>query len=163
MKYNQFLTNIIEKLKKINDSKIIVKLHPGENPHNSILLEHLSQIPNIIVYQTKNSKDLIVDCKFLINISPELYDSSTIMLEALILQKPVIQLTLDNESLNISPLHSPIIQIHELKYFDEIIQKLQNEEFKKSFIEKIPIELKNYISHQNSSSARILELIDDDS
>ena len=162
LKYNQFLTHIIQKLKKINDSKIIVKLHPGENPHNSILLEHLSKIPDIVVYQTKNSKDLIVDCEFLINISPELYDSSTIMLEALILQKPVIQLILDDESLNISPLHSPIIQIHELKNFDEIIQKLQNEEFKKSFIQKIPIELNNYLSYQNSSSARILELIDND-
>ena len=70
----------------------------------------------------ENSKDLIVDCEFLINISPELYDSSTIMLEALILQKPVIQLILDDESLNISPLHSPIIQIHELKNFDEIFR-----------------------------------------
>ena len=163
LRYNQFLTNIIQKLKKINNSKIIIKLHPGENPHNSILLEHLSKIPDIVVYQTKNSKDLIVDCEFLINVSPELYDSSTIMLEALILQKPVVQLILDDESLNISPLHLPIIQIHELKDFDEIIQKLQNEEFKKSFIEKIPIELNNYLSHQNSSSARILELIDDDS
>ena len=163
LKYNQFLTHIIQKLKKITDSKIIVKLHPGENPHNSILLEHLNQIPDIVVYQTKNSKDLIVDCEFLINISPELYDSSTIMLEALILQKPVIQLILEDESLNISPLHSPIIQIYELKNFDEIIQKLQNEEFKKLFVEKIPIELNNYLSYQNSSSARILELIDDDS
>ncbi len=162
LKYNQFLTHIIKKLKKINDSKIIIKLHPGENPHNSILLEHLNQISDIVVYQTKNSKDLIVDCEFLINISPELYDSSTIMLEALILQKPVIQLILDEESLNISSLHSPIIQIHELKDFDEIIQKLQNEEFKKLFIEKIPIELNNYLSYQNSSCTRILELIDDD-
>ncbi len=163
LRYNQFLTNIIQKLKKINDSKIIIKLHPGENPHNSILLEHLSQIPDIIVYQTKNSKDLIADSEFLINISPELYDSSTIMLEALILQKPVIQLALDGENLNSSSLHSPIIQLHELEDFDEIIQKLQNKEFKKSIIEKIPIELKNYLSYHNSSSVRILELIDDGS
>ena len=46
---------------------------------------------------------------------------------------------------------------------DEIIQKLHNEEFKKSFIEQIPTELKNYLSYQNSSSAKILELIDNDS
>ena len=40
--FHEFLTHIIHNLKKIYDSKIIVKLHPGENPHNSILLEHLS-------------------------------------------------------------------------------------------------------------------------
>ena len=45
----------------------------------------------------------------------------------------------------------------------KLFKKLQNEEFKKSFIEQIPAELKNYLSYQNSSSAKILELIDNDS
>ena len=50
----------------------------------------------------------------------------------------------------------------ELQNLQASIQKFQNDEFKKSFIEKIPAELNNYLSYQNSSSARILELIDND-
>ena len=164
IKYNQFLTDIINKLKKIKNLKIIIKLHPGENPHNTILLKHLNQINDITIYQTKNSKDLIVNCDFLINISPELYDSSTIMLEALILEKPVIQLILDNEFSNMTPLDSPIIQIHNLNDFNKIIEKiLENKEFGEIVIDKIPSQLSNYLSYQNSSSLRILELIDSDS
>jgi hypothetical protein len=101
---------------------------------------------------------------FLINISPELYDSSTIMLEALILEKPVIQLILDNEFSNMIPLDSPIIQIHNLNDFNKIIEKIfENKEFGETVIDKIPSQLSNYLSYQNSSSLRILELIDSDS
>ena len=38
IKYNHSLIEIINMLKEFNDTKITVKLHPGENPHNSILL-----------------------------------------------------------------------------------------------------------------------------
>jgi len=163
IKYNQLLTNLISKLKKITNSKLIIKLHPGENPHNSILLNHLNQIPDITVFQTKNSKDLIINCELLINISPELYDSSTIMLEGLLLHKPVIHLILDEEFFNIAPLDSPIIQIHNLSNLDKILERIWlKKEFQQAFIEELPIKLNNYLSYQNSSSTKILELIDND-
>ena len=163
IKYNQLLTNLISKLKKITNSKLIIKLHPGENPHNSILLNHLNQIPDITVFQTKNSKDLIINCELLINISPELYDSSTIMLEGLLLHKPVIHLILDEEFFNIAPLDSPIIQIHNLSNLDKILERIWlKKEFQQAFIEELPIKLNNYLSYQNFSSTKILELIDND-
>ncbi len=163
IKYNQLLTNLISKLKKITNSKLIIKLHPGENPHNSILLNHLNQIPDITVFQTKNSKDLIINCELLINISPELYDSSTIMLEGLLLHKPVIHLILDEEFFNITPLDSPIIQIHNLSNLDKILERIWlKKEFQQAFIEELPIKLNNYLSYQNFSSTKILELIDND-
>ena len=148
-------------LKEFNDTKITVKLHPGENPHNSILLNLLETIPDIIIYQTKNPEDLIVDCDFLVNVSPELYDSSTIMLEGLILKKPVVQLILYGEFSEITPLESPIIQVQKLDDFKQIAGKIiENEPFRKLIIEKIPEKLNNYLSYQNHSSSRILELID---
>ncbi len=163
-KYNKLLNEIVKKLKNIKNSNIIIKLHPGENPHNTILLEQLNQIPGITIYQTKNSKDLLLDCKLLVNISPELYDSSTIMLEGLILQKPVIQLILDEEFLNIQPLNSPIIQVNDLNNLFEITEKIfENSKYRKNLIEKFPPELSNYLSYQNSSAQRIFELIENGS
>ena len=161
IKYNRSLIEIINMLKEFNDTKITVKLHPGENPHNSILLNLLETIPDIIIYQTKNPEDLIVDCDFLVNVSPELYDSSTIMLEGLILKKPVVQLILYGEFSEITPLESPIIQVQKLDDFKQIAGKIiENEPFRKLIIEKIPEKLNNYLSYQNHSSSRILELID---
>ena len=133
------LNEIVKKLKNIKNSNIIIKLHPGENPHNTIVLEQLNQISGITIYQTKNSKDLLLDCKLLVNISPELYDSSTIMLEGLILQKPVIQLILDEEFSNIQPLNSPIIQVNDLNNLFEMTKKIfENSEYRKNLIEKFP-------------------------
>ena len=161
IKYNKILTDIVNQIKKINNSKIIVKLHPGENPHNIILLKCLNQIQDITIHQTKNSKDLVMNCDLLINISPELYDSSTIMLEGLLLKKPVIQFILDDEFLNIQPLNSPIIQMNELNELIEVTEKiLENETFKETIIKKIPLQIANYLSYQNSSSHKILELIE---
>ena len=96
-----------------------------------------------------------------VNISPELYDSSTIMLEGLILKKPVIQFILDDEFLIIQPLNSPIIQMNELNELIEVTEKiLENETFKETIIKKIPLQIANYLSYQNSSSHKILELIE---
>ena len=120
-----------------------------------------NEIQDITIHQTKNSKDLVMNCDLLINISPELYDSSTIMLEGLILEKPVIQFILDDEFLNIQPLNSPIIQMNELNELIEVTEKiLENETFKETIIKKIPLQIANYLSYQNSSSHIILELIE---
>ena len=161
IRYNRSLIEIINMLKEFNDTKITVKLHPGENPHNLILLNLLETIPDITIYQTKNPEDLIADCDFLVNVSPELYDSSTIMLEGLILKKPTVQLILDDEFSEIMHLESPILQVQKLDDFKQIAGKIiENESFRKLIIEKIPEELNNYLSYQNHSSSRILELID---
>ena len=161
IKYNEFLVEMINVLKGFDDSKIIVKLHPGENPHNSILLDHLKDIPDITIYQTKNSKDLIIDCDLLINVSPELYDSSTIMLEGLILGKPTIHVILDDEFSEIIPLEYPIIQVHKMSDLKDKTEKIfNNDDFRKTLLQKILRELNNYLSYQNNSSSRILELFE---
>ena len=161
IKYNEFLVEMINVLKGFDDSKIIVKLHPGENPHNSILLDHLKDISDITIYQTKNSKDLIIDCDLLINVSPELYDSSTIMLEGLILGKPTIHVILDDEFSEIIPLEYPIIQVHKMSDLKDKTEKIfNNDDFRKTLLQKILRELNKYLSYQNNSSSRILELFE---
>ena len=161
IKYNEFLVEMINVLKGFDDSKIIVKLHPGENPHNSILLDHLKDIPDITIYQTKNSKDLIIDCDLLINVSPELYDSSTIMLEGLILGKPTIHVILDDEFSEIIPLEYPIIQVNKMSDLKDKTEKIfNNDDFRKTLLQKILRELNKYLSYQNNSSSRILELFE---
>ena len=83
------------------------------------------------------------------------------MLEGLILKKPVVQLILYGEFSEIMPLESPIIQVQKLDDFKQIAGKIiENEPFRKLIIEKIPEKLNNYLSYQNRSSSRILELID---
>ena len=161
IKYNYFLEKIFKILNEFNDLKITVKLHPGENPHNSILIDFLKNQPNITVFQIKNPNELIKKSDLMINISPELYDSSTIMLEGLLLRKPVIQLSLDDELSKVEPLKSPIIQISEIEHFEQIISKIINDEiYRKEIIEQISNKLNDYLSFQGNSSAKFLEIIE---
>ena len=161
IKYNYFLEKILKILNEFNDLKITVKLHPGENPHNSILIDFLKNQSNITVFQIKNPNELIKKSDLMINISPELYDSSTIMLEGLLLRKPVIQLLLDDELSKIEPLKSPIIQISEIEHFEQIISKIINDEiYRKEIIEQISNKLNDYLSFQGNSSAKFLEIIE---
>ena len=161
IKYNYFLEKILKILNEFNDLKITVKLHPGENPHNSILIDFLKNQSNITVFQIKNPNELIKKSDLMINISPELYDSSTIMLEGLLLRKPVIQLSLDDELSKVEPLKSPIIQISEIEHFEQIISKIINDEiYRKEIIEQISNKLNDYLSFQGNSSAKFLEIIE---
>jgi hypothetical protein len=97
----------------------------------------------------------------MINISPELYDSSTIMLEGLLLRKPVIQLLLDDELSKVEPLKSPIIQISEIEHFEQVISKIINDEiYRKEIIEQISSKLNDYLSFQGNSNAKFLEIIE---
>mgnify|MGYP001310106896 FL=1 len=161
IKYNYFLEKIFKILNEFNDLKITVKLHPGENPHNSILIDFLKNQSNITVFQIKNPNELIKKSDLMINISPELYDSSTIMLEGLLLRKPVIQLLLDDELSKIESLKSPIIQISEIEHFEQVISKIINDEiYRKEIIEQISNKLNDYLSFQGNSSAKFLEIIE---
>ncbi len=161
IKYNYFLEKILKILNEFNDLKITVKLHPGENPHNSILIDFLKNQSNITVFQIKNPNELIKKSDLMINISPELYDSSTIMLEGLLLRKPVIQLSLDDELSKVEPLKSPIIQIFEIEHFEQIISKIINDEiYRKEIIEQISNKLNDYLSFQGNSNAKFLEIIE---
>ena len=161
IKYNYFLEKIFKILNGFNDLKITVKLHPGENPHNSILIDFLKNQSNITVFQIKNPNELIKKSDLMINISPELYDSSTIMLEGLLLRKPVIQLSLDDELSKVEPLKSPIIQISEIEHFEQVISKIINDEiYRKEIIEQISNKLNDYLSFQGNSNAKFLEIIE---
>ncbi len=161
IKYNYFLEKILKILNEFNDLKIAVKLHPGENPHNSILIDFLKNQSNITVFQIKNPNELIKKSDLMINISPELYDSSTIMLEGLLLRKPVIQLLLDDELSKVEPLKSPIIQISEIEHFEQVISKIINDEiYRKEIIEQISNKLNDYLSFQGNSNAKFLEIIE---
>ena len=161
IKYNYFLEKILKILNEFNDLKIAVKLHPGENPHNSILIDFLKNQSNITVFQIKNTDELIKKSDLMINISPELYDLSTIMLEGLLLRKPVIQLSLDDELSKVEPLKSPIIQISEIEHFEQVISKIINDEiYRKEIIEQISNKLNDYLSFQGNSNAKFLEIIE---
>jgi len=158
-KYDLFLKRIINSLKTKHDVEIIIKLHPGENLHNNILLNSLEQFDNITVFQTKNPYKLIEKSNFLITITPELYDSSTIMLDALSLETPVIQFILDSSNSLSNTIDEPISTFFENDNAEEILQKYMDNDYCQSLIKKIPQKLEKLLSNQGNSCQNIAKIL----
>ena len=164
IKYEKLLEKLLDLIKKSNNIDIVVKLHPGENWHNSSLLKFFKKnYDNIPVYQIGSPKELIQSSDLVININNEIYDHSTIMLEAMILQKPVLQISLDKQFQN-SDYNSrdPVLALSYEADWEKYIKKIL---FDKTFSEQIMLNsnryLKNFLSFQSTASAKVAnEIID---
>lgn len=159
-KYEKTIIKICSIIKNFNNIKIIVKLHPGQNKHNQILMQIFNQIDSRIpIYQLKPIQELINQCDLLINITCEAFDPSTVMLEGLILERPVLEITLDENKDLIS--NDAIITISHKDNFKKHIQKmLFDNQFLKTNSKDRNHVLKNYLSFQTKASKKILDYID---
>ena len=161
-RYEKKIKEVIDYLQSFDNVEIIVKLHPGENWHNQLLLDYLNNFNNISVYLTKSPYELIQNAEFIITFTPEFYDSSTIMLDALVLNKPVIQIILDTSINEFQDEDEPILKFMENDDINHIISKcLTSDEFLKNLINKIPKKLENYLSYQGNACKKIVEIIDE--
>ena len=89
----------------------------------------------------------------------ELYDSSTIMLDALTLEKPVVQFILGLNNDYSSNLEDPISVNSYQVEIKEVLSNYFNDNFYSSLIQKIPQKLKQYISYYGDSCERTSRII----
>jgi len=164
LKYNSMIGKLISIFKKFKNSEIKFKLHPGENPHNLILLDFLKENSESPIFQTKNIMELIPSSDLIINITPEIYDSSTVMLEGLILNKPVIQLILD-EYFNGNKLDDiPINQISRIEDLENLLEQFFNnsKNFNSILLQKNQKIIGKYLSYRGNSSKKICQIINNE-
>ena len=98
LRLENLLKNLCMIFKKIPDTEIIIKLHPGQDDYNHDIITLLREIDSSIpIYQLNPIIDLIESCDLLVNISPESFDTSTVIMEGLIMNKPVVNIVLDDK------------------------------------------------------------------
>ena len=96
LKFESTIKEIFSQLKK-NKMKIIVKLHPSQSIHNEIIKKVIKEFDkNIPIHLISSITELINTCDAVITITPEGWAPSTVILESLILKKPVMNIILDN-------------------------------------------------------------------
>jgi hypothetical protein len=95
-KYERLLERIIKYFEKIDDVKVIIKTHPGLDSHNSEIKRIIHKNnPDVAIYQNVPIRELIEAAYVHINISPEGFDISTVVLESLTMNVPVMNIILD--------------------------------------------------------------------
>ncbi|NDB64026.1 MAG: hypothetical protein EB170_09245 [Nitrosopumilaceae archaeon] len=98
VEFDNLLRRICDTIKSFKNVILVVKLHPNQDIHNQEIKKLINKIDNtIVIYQSKPIKELISSCDLLINISPEGFDPSTVLLESLILNKPTMNIVLDEQ------------------------------------------------------------------
>jgi hypothetical protein len=155
--HKQTFKKICEILNKNKNKKLIVKLHPGAKTSYEIQ-PILDQINNKIpVFKTQNIFQLLNDCEFLVCL-----DFSTIILEALILGKPVIIFNVNSIWYDDDPIFSSnsIISVKNLSEFEDALNLLFcNKNAKLELIENGYKFVNSYLSHIGKSSPYLTNLV----
>ena len=96
IEFNEMIKKILELIKKFDNVKIIVKLHPSQLQHNEeiklLIKNHDSSIP---IYLWTPLIDTINSVDAVLVLSPEIHATPTILLESMILGKPTMNIYFD--------------------------------------------------------------------
>ena len=135
IRLEKLLKKIFAVVRNMHDVNLIVKLHPVQDSNNEYIKKLIQKLePKIPIHQVGSIKKIIELCDVMINIHIELMPS-TVLLEGLILKKPIINITMldkflefqyvkDNAVLSISDQSDFMKPINDLLYDKELSRKL---------------------------------------
>ena len=126
LRFETFITNFLIAIKKISNVKIIVKLHPGQDEYSKHMITLFRKFDlDIEIHHVTPIIDLLSKCDALLNVSPESYDTSTIILESLIMKIPTINVLLDNQNHPFSFVKdNAVLTISDKSNMEEILNKI---------------------------------------
>ena len=98
-KYEKTLHKLIQISKNVENLQIIFKLHPQQNISNKIILDMIKENNKIKILQFEPIKELLSDCDLHVNIAPDNFDASSVILEAMIMGKPTLNIKLQKNEI----------------------------------------------------------------
>jgi len=148
-------------LKETNTSSFVVKLHPSLQKNNLQIKKFIEEFDqNIIVKQFSSIVDDIHECDIIINIFTEIY-GSTVMLEGLIMKKPILNISLDQRSYKFEFENDNAVL--GISYKDDIdlnIKKIINDEQLRSTLVKNGTEhVLKYLSNPGNASKELARIL----
>lgn len=162
IRFENLVKNLCAIIKKMPDVKISVKLHPGQMVHNDELRILFKEIdPTIPVYQLTPTVNLIESCDVLINITPEGYDPSTIILESLILNKPTMEIILDDHFYEYQYIKDKaVLSVSDKSDLKKNLNDiLFNEDLRSKLIYNGKLHLDNYLVNQGTASEYLANIL----
>ena len=157
--YEETIKRIITAVEN-SKSKLVVKLHPQKNQHNNDIKDMIQKInPEIEIYQDVSILELLKKCKLMINLSPDNYDASTTILEAMIMKKPVLDVTLEKKRFGFEFLKDKAIETLDFESDIEnlIFEIITNQNKHKDLIKNSQIHLRKYLANQGNASKILAE------
>ena len=121
-KYEKTIDTILELAKKKN-LKIIFKLHPQQNEHNTMLKEYIKKKnPTVTILQNKSINDLLIQCDLHVNIAPDNFDATSVLLESMIIGRPSINIQLQKSEIEFEFMKHKAVKT--ISYDSDIIKEI---------------------------------------
>jgi hypothetical protein len=152
------LFSIIKNLERVN---LIVKLHPVQDTNNEYIKKLIHKLePNILILQTGSIKEIISSCDAMINLHVELMPS-TVLLEGLILKKPIMNIVMTNEILEFQYVKdNAVLSVTDNSNLENSINELLNDEnISKELIKNGQLHIKNFLANPGNASKSLADVI----
>lgn len=161
--YEKALISIMTACKNLDNSEIIFKLHPQQNLHNEFFKDIIKDnFPEAKILQFDSIKEIFHECDLHINIASDNFDISSVILEAMILQKPTLNIQLQTKEFDFELIKKNVIR--SIMYDDDIQKEIKELLYDKDKISQIITNskqcIREYLSnHGNSSRSIITEIL----
>ena len=156
LKHDRMIMKIYNTLKKIPDKEIIVRTHPSP-----ILTEHIKQLFNQLDSKVSfvNDRDLIEvinDSELILS-----FNNSTICLDAIALNTPVISFQTDEWSFDEEIVQqNGVIAVRNISECETFVKKiLFDDSFRENLLHKSQLFLDKYLANQGTSSRYLAKTI----
>ena len=167
--YNQMTGEIyfglipyVEEFAKRNDIEIIFKLHPQQNFHNDIIKSTITKFdPKIQILQDESINEVLKNADFLINISPDNLDASTVVFESMLQEIPIFNIKLQKNSwiYDFETMNAVKSFDYDSNFQDEILEIINNLEFQNLQINNIKKFLEFYLYDKKFASKNLINFI----
>ena len=160
-RYEKIIQELFVIFQDIDDVEILFKLHPQQNLTNQFITNMIKTNKKFKILQFNPIKELLSNCNIHINIAPENFDASSVILEAMILKKPTLNIQLQKNDFNFT--FNTCNAIKSVSYDSDIknaILDLLNNSKKDNLIENSQIYLSKYMKHMGTASKKLVDEIE---
>ena len=159
------LENLLKRIFKIFENfknvKLIVKLHPSQHRDLEYIKKLINQLnPDITIYHTEPSQEILGSCDTVLNIHTEVLPS-TVILEALIMEKPIMNISLLDENYNFEFLKDNAAM--RVTYKSDLEKNLKtilyDNDFRKELIQNGQKHLHRYLLNHGKASEHFAKIL----
>ncbi len=162
LRYELILKQLILLFEKRNDIEIIFKLHPQQNFHNDVIKSTITKFdPKVRILQDESINQVLKKADFLINISPDNLDASTVVFESMLQEIPIINIKLQKNSwdYDFETMNAVKSFDYDSNFQDEILQIIDDLEFQNLQINNMRKFLEFYLYDKKSASKNLVDFI----
>lgn len=161
LRLEELLVKIFQIIRKIPNTRIIVKMHPTLAPGNEYVKTLIHKLnPDVKILQLESILDVIDSCDVMMNINTEL-SPSTAVYEGMIMNKPIMNIRMMDEKYDFEFVKdNAVLSISDTDNLKEPIEQLlTNNDLQIQLITNGQKHLEKYFSNPTTASEKLANII----